>query len=233
MTREPSGPYGPAYYAEHAARLGWGPERAPDSEKLAFLAEHVRGRTLDIGCGPGTYATALAAGGVRVTGVDFSRELLGAGRSRHPDFRCACTSAFALPFRDRTFDTSLLLSVLEHVDDVALLREAARVTRTRIIAQVPLSEPPLLAEAGLLFSHWSDRSHLRTYTEDALRDLVACVGWHVAGFWPAFPRDLAGLYVRALRIPGVIRTVIRAVLMPLKPFVAKPPAEGFVIAEPG
>ncbi len=232
MTGAPSGLYGPAYYAEHAGGLGWGPDSAPDAGKLAFLAENVRGRTLDIGCGPGAYATALAARGVRVTGVDFSRELLGAGRSRHADFRCACASALKLPFRDRSFDTTLLLSILEHGDDVQLLREAARVTRGRLIIQVPLSEPDFLVEAGLLFSHWSDRSHLRTYTEAMLRDLVDAAGCRWVGMWPAFPRNITALYISAMRLPHILRPLMRTLLGPLGPLVRNPPAECFVLAEP-
>ncbi len=225
--------FGPAYYAAHAAELGWGPESAPDSAKVAFLEAEVRGRSvLDIACGAGIYVEALSHGGRAVAGVDFTAGLLETGRARYPAFTCACASADALPFRDRSFDTTLLLSILEHGDDLALLREAARVARERIIVQVPLAEPPFLARAGLLYSHWSDRSHLRTYSESSLAELMAKAGCRVVAVSPAYPRDITDLYVSALRVAAPVRTLVRALLKPLKRFVTPAPAECFVVATP-
>ena len=53
-----------------------------------FIRSHldlgVGARVLDVGCGAGRYARALAALGLRVTGIDLSRELLEAARARSP-----------------------------------------------------------------------------------------------------------------------------------------------------
>lgn len=225
--------FGPGYYAGRAAELGWGPEHAPDAFKLGVLREHVRGDiVLDVACGPGVYAAALARDGRRVIGLDFSRELLRAGRAHHrAGWLPAAASGDRLPLRDRSVDTTCLLSVLEHVDDAALLAEASRVTRGRILIQVPLAEPALLAEAGLLFSHWSDRSHLRTYTEASLRGLITGAGWRMTGFVPAYPRDLQELFVRGLRAPEVVRNAVRAFLKPLRGRGSRPAAEAFAVAE--
>lgn len=225
--------FGPGYYATHAAALGWGAASAPDPGKTALLEAEVRGpRVLDIACGPGVYVEALARGDRRVAGADFTLGLLKEGRARYAAFTCVCASAERLPFRDRSFDTTLLLSILEHGDDLALLREAARIARERIIVQVPLAEPPFLAGAGLLFSHWSDRSHLRTYTEASLADLVARAGCRLVALSRAYPRDVTDLYVSALRVPAPVRTLMRALLKPMKRYVAAAPAEIFAIAEP-
>ena len=37
MTHMQGSPFGPRYYEEHAAGLGWGPDSAPDAFKLAHL----------------------------------------------------------------------------------------------------------------------------------------------------------------------------------------------------
>ncbi len=225
--------FGPEYYAAHAAQLGWGPDSEPDPAKLAYLQAEIRGRrVLDVACGPGVYAEALARGGRDVVGVDYSSGLLRAAGSRFAGFRCACAAAHALPFRDGSADTVLLLSVLEHGDDLALLREAARVARERVIVQVPLAEPPFLARAGLLYSHWCDRSHLRTYTESSLGELVAEAGCRLVAVSPAYPRDITDLYVSALRVPAPVRLLVRAPLRLLKCFVSPAPAEAFAVAEP-
>jgi hypothetical protein len=164
--------------------------------------------------------------------VDFTLPLLQTARGRDSRFVAVCASAVALPFRDASFDTTLLLSILEHGDDVQLLREAARVTRRRLIIQVPLSEPRFLVDGGLLFSHWSDRSHVRTYTEAMLRDLVDAAGCRWLGMWPAFPRNMTALYVSAMRLPRILRPLVRTLLGPLSLLVHNPPAECFVVAEP-
>src|SRR2546425_2262000 len=225
--------FGPEYYAAHADMLGWGPGSRLDPLKLAFLQREVRGqRVLDVACGPGVYALALAGVGRRVVGVDFTLPLLGAAHGRASRFLAVCAGAVALPFRDRSFDTTLMLSILEHGDDVQLLREAARVTRSRLIIQVPLSEPAFLVEAGLLFSHWSDRSHLRTYTEAMLRDVVGAAGCRWLGMWPAFPRNMTALYISAMRLPRILRPLMQTLLRPFSALVQNPPAECFVVAEP-
>lgn len=221
------------YYAAHADALGWGPSRDADAFKTAFLRDHVAGKSvLDLACGPGTYAAALAEGSRRVVGLDLSRELLrrgGAATGRA--WRPVAGSGLVLPFRDAAFDTTLALSVLEHTDDRRLLAEAVRVTRLRLIAQVPLAEPSLLVESGVLFSHWVDRSHLRLYTEASLRDLVDGAGWRLTAFVPAYPRDLQELFVRGLAVPESVRQAIRLLLKPLRRRAPRPCAEAFAIAE--
>ncbi len=222
-----------AYYARHADALGWGPAHAPDATKTAFLERHVVGAAvLDVACGPGTYAAVLAREGRRVVGVDLSRELLRRGRRGAGSWQAAAASGFALPFRDGVFDTTLVLSVLEHVDDARLLAEAVRVTRRRVIIQVPLQEPPLLVESGVLFSHWIDRSHVRRYSEQSLRELVRAAGWRLTTVVPAYPRDLQELYVRGLAVPELVRQAVRLLLKPLGGRAPRPPAEAFAVAEP-
>jgi cyclopropane fatty-acyl-phospholipid synthase-like methyltransferase len=51
-------------------------------EVVEFLGRTPPGRALDIGCGTGTNAVAMARRGWRVTGLDFSRRALAAGRAR-------------------------------------------------------------------------------------------------------------------------------------------------------
>jgi cyclopropane fatty-acyl-phospholipid synthase-like methyltransferase len=51
-------------------------------EVVEFLDRTPVGRALDIGCGTGTNAVAMAARGWRVTGVDFSSRALRAARAR-------------------------------------------------------------------------------------------------------------------------------------------------------
>jgi 2-polyprenyl-6-hydroxyphenyl methylase / 3-demethylubiquinone-9 3-methyltransferase len=92
-------------------------------------------RLLDVGCGGGYLAEALAGAGAVVTGVDLSATTIAAAR-RHAaarglaiDYRVA--DATALPFADGAFDVVLSSDFLEHVSDRldAVIAEQARVLR--------------------------------------------------------------------------------------------------------
>ncbi len=56
--------------------------QAPAIRRL--LGVRAGDRVLDVACGAGRYARALAASGLRVTGVDLSEELLAEARERSP-----------------------------------------------------------------------------------------------------------------------------------------------------
>jgi len=79
--------------------------------------------------------------------------MLAVARTRVP---VACADGQRLPFQDGAFDGALLVGVLEYAQDpVALLREARRVARTRVVV-LTLSSHSWL---GLLRRAWSWRGH--------------------------------------------------------------------------
>jgi len=65
-------------------------------------AAHVKpgARLLDVACGPGVASAKAAAVGARVTGVDFSPEMIAEARRRHPAIAFQMADAEALPFPD-------------------------------------------------------------------------------------------------------------------------------------
>jgi len=87
-------------------------------------------RLLDVASGPG-YVTAEGARlGANVTGLDFSPNMVGVARARHPSLTFQTGDAQALPFPDRSFDAVTMNFGLLHLPDPARgLTEAARVLR--------------------------------------------------------------------------------------------------------
>lgn len=122
----------------------------PEQERLIHQAEflvpwvhrHVdfRGcdRVLEVGCGVGAEMKVLCRRfpGTAFTGLDFSRaqldraDILLAAEIASGRATLCEGSAYALPFRDETFDGAFFCWVFEHLDrPAAAMREAARVLK--------------------------------------------------------------------------------------------------------
>jgi len=101
----------------------------------AHIAQYVRGRLLDLGCGKIPLFEAYRNFVSTNVCVDWGNSL---HRNSHLDFECDLTQT--LPFADGEFDTIILSDVLEHIPEPQLLwREMARVlsNRGRILLNVP------------------------------------------------------------------------------------------------
>ncbi len=121
----------PAHSPAHARRTA--------ARNAAFLLPHLQPgmSLLDVGCGPGSItiglAEAIAPG--EATGLDVSADSIEAARSAAADrgvtnVRFDVGDAYALPFKDGTFDAAFCHAVLQHLaDPLAALRELRRVLR--------------------------------------------------------------------------------------------------------
>ena len=100
-------------------------------EPLLEAAEVDSGqRVLDLCCGQGNVAEALANRGCRVTCADFSPTMLAFARRRVPDGVFIEADAQDLPFRDNEFDVVVSNVGVCHVpDQPRALAEAKRVLR--------------------------------------------------------------------------------------------------------
>ncbi len=86
------------------------------------------GRLLDVGCGGGANAVALAEQGWEVTGVDVSTAQLQLARGRGVSVVEA--DAAALPFEDASFDAAVSVFTHTDVEDfAAVVAEVSRVLR--------------------------------------------------------------------------------------------------------
>jgi len=126
-------------------------ERWWDSNFTEFLAETLRPRPgnkiLDVGCGEGlaeTHIGRLHVSQLRLFGIDLMIERVMVAKretaAHNQRVGFATADASCLPFRDRTFDSTFCVAVLQHIADVeAAVREFARVTMPggRVLAVEP------------------------------------------------------------------------------------------------
>jgi ubiquinone/menaquinone biosynthesis C-methylase UbiE len=97
-------------------------------ETLVAEGDLLGRRVLDVGCGTGRFAAALAERGARVWGVDSSPEMLAqARRGAHGGVGFKQAGAEDLPFKDAWFERALLMLVVHLVDRSRALAEVARV----------------------------------------------------------------------------------------------------------
>jgi len=118
------------------------------------------GRALDLACGGGDFAWALALRGDRVVGLDRDRDALRLARTVRPHVTGVDLvegDALALPFGDGSFDLCLCNSSVEHFDDDrAALREMARVLKpgARLLLTTDAFPPRLTRLARWLPDRW-------------------------------------------------------------------------------
>jgi ubiquinone/menaquinone biosynthesis C-methylase UbiE len=159
------------FVAQQDARAGELAERV-----RAFLAASGEERALDVGCGAGALALALAPLVREVVGVDRVPELLALARERAPENATFVEAdATHLPYDEGAFDLTGTLRTLHHVPRPELVAaELARVTkvggRVLVIDQLGPVDP-LDALALDRFERARDPGHARLLPESDLRHL--------------------------------------------------------------
>lgn len=159
------------FAAQQDARAGELAERV-----RAFLVARGDERALDVGCGAGALALALAPLVREVVGVDRVPELLALARERAPENATFVEAdATHLPYGEGEFDLVGTLRTLHHVPRPELVAaELARVTkvdgRVLVIDQIAPVDP-LDALAVDRFERARDPGHARLLPESDLRHL--------------------------------------------------------------
>src|SRR5438046_529036 len=81
---------------------------------IRFAQTHVGNSVLDLGCGFVAYSTPLMRDGLSCVGCDINFEYLRTARGHG---LLVVNVDSVLPFADDSFDSVLMLEVLEHVSD--------------------------------------------------------------------------------------------------------------------
>lgn len=170
------------------------------------------GRVLDLGCGDGRIAVALATDGYRALGADLTP---GPGPR-------VLARAEALPFRDATFDAILIVLVLMHIRSARrALGEARRVLKEG--GTLLLAVGNRRSFTGLAFRESSERflnrripyDYYLSYSKEELSDLLSSTGFKVDSiecttfvpriFGKASPSVVRGMLALARPVEGMLR----------------------------
>jgi SAM-dependent methyltransferase len=138
---------------------------------IADLRLPARARILDAGCGSGRNMIELARHGT-VTGVELSDASIDVARARRAG-EVIGGSVLDMPFDGDSFDLSVCLDVIEHLeDDLGALRELRRVLAPggSLLVTVP-------AYQWLWSGHDEVNHHHRRYTRRSLQRVAEQAGW--------------------------------------------------------
>jgi len=116
--------------------------KADKLEKDLFLklVSPKKGETLlDIGCGTGHFSFWFHDLGLKVTGIDISLNMLGVAvdRLKDEEIKLVRGDACTLPFQDKSFDLTVMITTLEFLHQPAkAVEEAFRVTKSKVFLGV-------------------------------------------------------------------------------------------------
>ncbi|HKY31553.1 MAG TPA: class I SAM-dependent methyltransferase [Candidatus Polarisedimenticolia bacterium] len=195
---------------DRIARLVSGQAERPDRYE-PFLLEQIpasSGRILEIGCGAGRLARALAARGARVTGIDASFEMISLARRRAaeaPAIELLCADFMTHALEDEGFDAVVTVATLHHLPaSGAVARMKSLVKPGGVLVIHDLRSPAgfsdwLLSGVAAAFNGdalWWTAGHLRQ--SRALRD-----AWRDHGSKERYPTMMEAHAFFAAALPGV------------------------------
>jgi len=145
----------------------------------------VKLRVLDVGCGPGIVAEALAGDGHVVVALDLTPKMVQRARQRCQDsgffnVHYIIGQAECLPFKAAAFNAVVTRLTLHHFTDPGVVcSDMARITRSKgrlIVADIVSSENADESELHNALEKLRDPSHVSMISSIALEALVETTG---------------------------------------------------------
>jgi len=209
-------------FSRQAESFAAAPALAADevTRKVAAALPRDTGRVLDLACGPGVLAPALAERSRRVLGLDLVAESLALARQRTahlPGVAFARGLAETTPFVEHSFDAVVLRLALHHVErPERVLAEVRRILVPAgcvVVLDLTSHADPDIANLHNALERLRDPSHTRCGTAAELHALLEDAGLRVtqSESWTAPRRfdEWARIIADPLRMDA-LETVLRS-----------------------
>jgi SAM-dependent methyltransferase len=197
-----------------------------------------KSRVLDLGCGGGHAAFAVAPAVAEVVAFDLSREMVDAvaaeaKRRGLNNITARQGAAEALPFADSEFDVVMTRFSMHHWTDLGVaLAEARRVVKAHgraVFIDTVSPGKPALDTFLQAFELLRDPSHVRNYSVAEFRAFLAAAGFDVVAITERRIAIAFGPWLERMGTPAVQAEAIRA----LQRLVAAPARQHFAVAADG
>lgn len=148
------------------------PSRVVSEEVLNYVRTYAGRRVLDVGCGIGAYMNSLTSYGYECEGIennqDYVAECLKNG------LKVQHLNAQDLQFSENSFDTVMMIEVLEHLPEpIVALREAFRVAKKNVLISVPnIDVLPIMSKYQVVPWHILEATHVNFFTQKILESLL-------------------------------------------------------------
>lgn len=162
---------------------------------IDLILKYAGNSVLDVGCAKGGYVEALSKNGYKIYGIDLFLQYKNTQKF-------VLGTATDLPFKDNSFDTILLLDVLEHIEnEEKVLNEVYRVCSKNIIFSVPHEDKGELEHYYLTYRPYWDISHVRYYSLEDIASKLENVGFKIIKIMYADPINPLGLFLHLCGVP--------------------------------
>ncbi len=137
-----------------------------------FIKKRTGKKILDFGSGLGGYSARLTQLGFECTALDSNDKYVQIARNM--GVNAHLQKGNKIEFPDGSFDTVIMVEVLEHLDDPGpTLEEIKRVAKNNVLITCPnCTEDHLLQKTGLTFEHLLETDHKQFFTFSSLKEIL-------------------------------------------------------------
>ncbi len=148
------------------------PSPLASEEVIDHLRNFAGDRILDIGCGTGAYMKRLSSYGYKCEGIETNQDYVSA--CLKDGLGVQLMNAHELQFPKNSFDTVMMIEVLEHLPDpIVALREAFRVAKKNVLISVPnIDVLPIMSKYQIVPWHILEATHVNFFTPKILESVL-------------------------------------------------------------
>jgi len=194
------------------------------------------GSVLDIGCGSGLYSLFYKYNKEKILQID----LVDRRENSVKNIPFCVMDAENISDLDETFDNIIAFDLIEHLnDDIKFLKSLRQILSKngKLFLSVPNIDNSELEKLNLAHIHFTDKTHIREYSPDNLKEKLIDAGFSIVELIPHFNSSLFSFPI-ILKKPTVISSCLAKfisaeikILKAFKLFENRVIADWFCVAE--